>query len=294
MAFLEFLVQFRTPPLTLLFSMFTLCGEEVITITIICFLYWCYNKKLARIVCLAFFSSGLIVQSLKLTFCVPRPWILSPTFEPMPTFINSATGYSFPSGHTQSSSALFGSLAVHSKKKWHVIVCAIFILGVAMSRMYFGYHTPKDVFTSMAISLFIVYLVNRAYPVATYKTSHVALFLGIFSAIVLIYILILKNLPNADLTQFNDCFKATGAGLAFALGWYIEPTYIDFDEKKGSLLVQLTKLFLGLFTVLVLKFGLKVVLGTSLTANAVRYFIIVCFIMILYPMVIVKVFDKVK
>jgi undecaprenyl-diphosphatase len=186
---------------------------------------------------------------------------------------------------------LYGSLAIHSKKKWHVIVCAIVILGVAMSRMYFGYHTPKDVLTSMGISLFIVYLIIKVFTVNTYKPSSVALFLGVFSAIVLIYIIVLKNLPNADLTQFNDCFKAAGAGLAFALGWYIEPTYINFDEKKGSLLVQFTKLFLGLLTVLVLKFGLKVILGTSLTANAIRYFIIVCFIMILYPMVIVK-FNK--
>lgn len=292
MNFLEFLVQFRTPPLTVLFSMFTLCGEELITITIVCVLYWCYNKKLARMVCLAFFSSGLLVQSLKLTFCIQRPWVLRPTFQPMSTFLKSATGYSFPSGHTQSSSSLFGSFIIYSKKTWHKILCALIILGVAFSRMYFGYHTPKDVFTSMGISLFLVFLIYKGSTLVNDKTSLVAIVLGILSTIVLVYILVLKNLPNADLTQFDDCFKAVGAGMGFALGWYIEPKYINFDEKKGSLTLQLSKLLLGLFLTLLLKFGLKLLLGTSLTADAVRYFIVICFIMILYPMMIVKLFHN--
>lgn len=292
MNFLEFLVQYRTPPLTLLFSIFTLIGGEIFVLIIICFLYWCYNKKFARMICLAFFSSGLIVQSLKLTFCIPRPWLLSPTFKPMTNFIDSATGYSFPSGHTQNASALFGAFAIHTMKTWQRILFAFIIIGVAFSRMYFGYHTPKDVLASMGISLIIVVLVNKAIPIHTYKTLHIAIFLGIFSAIILVYILILKNLPNADITQFSDCFKAVGAGMGFALGWYIEPKYINFDEKKGNQLVQVLKLFLGLFIALLLKYGLKIILGTSLTADAVRYFILVCFITILYPMIIIKLFNK--
>jgi len=292
MDFLEFLVQFRTPPLTLLFSIFTFCGEETFALAIICFLYWCYNKRLARIICLGFFSSGLIVQALKLTFCIPRPWVLRPTFQPMSNFIDSATGYSFPSGHTQNSSALFGSLAFLSKKMWQRIIFSCMIIGVAFSRMYFGYHTPKDVIASVLISLMLVFLINKVLPIHTYKISHVAIFLGVFSAFVLIYIMILKNLPNADLTQFDDCFKAAGAGIGFALGWYIEPTYINFDERKGSHLFQLVKLLFGLLLAILLKFGLKIILGTSLTAGAVRYFVLVCFIMILYPIIIEKFFLK--
>jgi undecaprenyl-diphosphatase len=292
MEFLKFLAQFRTPTLTLIFSMFTSFGEEILTITIICFLYWCYNKKLARMICLAFFTSGLIVQSLKLTFCIPRPWVLCPTFKPVASSIETATGYSFPSGHTQSSSSLFGSLAFLSKKSWLRILYSTIIIGVGFSRMYLGYHTPKDVLASMGISLLIVYLINKVIPVSTYKASTVAISLAVFSAIILVYALILKNLPGADLTQFHDCFKAAGAGIGFALGWYIEPLYINFDEKKGSLPIQVLKLLLGLIVAVILKSGLKVVLGTGLTADAVRYFILVCWIMILYPMIIVKLFQR--
>jgi membrane-associated phospholipid phosphatase len=292
MEFLHFLAQFRTPSLTFLFRLFTYLGEEIITITVICFLYWCYDKQLARKVCVAYFASGLLVQSLKLTFCIPRPWILDSTFEPSESMLHSATGYSFPSGHTQSSSSLFGSFAFAAKKSWLRILSVILIIGVAFSRMFLGYHTLKDVLVSMGISLFIVFLVNQVVDISTYESKKTAISLAIFSTTILIYTLTLKNLPNADLTQFHDGFKAIGAGLGFALGWYVEPLYINFDEKKGSRLVQVLKLSAGLVIAVFLKSGLKVILGTSLTADTIRYFILVCFIMILYPIIIMKLNHK--
>jgi membrane-associated phospholipid phosphatase len=292
MEFLKFLAQFRTTPLTYLFSLFTFLGEETFAITVICFLYWCLDKKLARKICIAYFASGLLIQSLKLTFCIPRPWILDPTFQPSQLMLDSATGYSFPSGHTQSSTALFGSLAFASKKAWQRILFVFLIVGVGFSRMFLGYHTPKDVLTSMIISFLIVLFLNKKVDVSSYVPKTVAITLAIFSVIILLYSLVLKNLPNADLTQFHDCFKSIGAGIGFALGWYVEPSFICFDEKKGSPLTQVTKLLLGLFIAVALKSGLKVLLGTSLTADTIRYFILVCWIMILYPLIIVKLFHK--
>lgn len=292
MEFLRFLAEYRTPWLISLFSAFTLLGEEVFSITVICFLYWCYDKNFARKICIAYFASGLIVQSLKITFCVPRPWILDNTFHPVESMKDSATGYSFPSGHTQSSSSLFGSFAFFSQKIWQRIVFFILILGVAFSRMFLGYHTPKDVLTSMCLTLFLVYLVNKVINISDLDFKKVAAFLGVFSSAILVYALLRKNLPDADLTQFHGCFKAAGAGLGFALGWYIEPLYIKFQEKTGSLSLQAAKLLLGLFIAILLKTGLKAILGSSLTADTIRYFILVCWIMILYPILMGKLFVK--
>ncbi|WP_099466897.1 phosphatase PAP2 family protein [Konateibacter massiliensis] len=292
MEFLRLLAEYRTPWLTSFFSAFTVLGEEVFAISIICLLYWCYDKKLAKKICIAYFASGLTVQALKLTFCIPRPWVIDPSFQPVDTKIASATGYSFPSGHTQSSSALFGSCALLSKKIWLRIIPLFLMTGVAFSRMYLGYHTPKDVLTAMFLSLFIVLLVNKVIDVTVCDYKKVAVFLAVFSFAVLVYSLILKNLPNADITQFHDCFKAAGAGLGFALGWYVESRYINFNEKSGSPFLQVVKLGLGLLVAILLKSGLKMLLGTSLTADTIRYFILVCWIMILYPVLIVKLFNK--
>lgn len=291
MEFLRLLAQYRTPWLVSLFSSITLLGTEVFSITVISFFYWCYDKTLARKICVSYFASGLIVQALKISFCIPRPWIIDRTFQPVEGMLNSATGYSFPSGHTQSSSSLFGSLFFFSKKTWQRIIFALFILGVAFSRMYLGYHTPKDVITSMCISFFMVYLFNKIIDVSNYDNQKVAIFLAVFSFCLLVYAFIKKSLPSSDLTQFHDFFKAAGAGLGFALGWYIEPLYIQFNEKSGSLSFQVTKLFLGLFIAVLLKSGLKIILGSSFTADTIRYFILICWIMILYPMLMVKLFQ---
>lgn len=291
MDFLRILAQYRTPFLTSFFSGFTFLGEEVFAISIICFLYWCYDKNIARKICLAYFASGLIIQSLKLTFRIPRPWVLDKTFYPVESMVDSATGYSFPSGHTQSSSSLFGSLLLFSGKQWQRILFGLLIIGVGFSRMYLGYHTPKDVLTSMCISLLLVYVINKVFVVSSYDVKKTASLLALFSSAILIYALILKNLPDADITQFHDCFKAAGAGLGFALGWYIEPLYIKFNEKSGSMTLQMIKLFLGLFIAILLKSILKTILGSSLTADTIRYFILVCWIMILYPILIEKLFN---
>lgn len=291
MDFLRFLADYRTPELTSLFGMFTHLGEELISITVICFLYWCYDKQIARKICLSYFASGLLVQALKITFCIPRPWILDRSFEPVSSLQDSATGYSFPSGHTQNSTALFGSLAFLSKKIWQRIVFVLLILGVGFSRMYLGYHTPKDVITSLFITLFIVFFINKVLDISSISNKKIALFLSGYSFIILFYALIRKNLSNADLTQFHDCFKAAGAGLGFSLGWYIEPLYINFKEQTVAPYMQAIKLILGLLFVLLLKYGLKALLGTSFTADTIRYFILVCFIMILYPIVIQRYFN---
>lgn len=290
MDFLRFLADNRTPWLTTFFSAFTHLGEEIFSITLICFLYWCYNKKLARKICLAYFASGLLVQALKITFRIPRPWILDSTFESVASMQDTATGYSFPSGHTQNSTALFGSFAFISKKTWQRILFAFLILGVLFSRMYLGYHTPKDVITSLCVTMFIVFLINKVFDITSISTNKVAIFLSVYSFAILIYALLCKNLPDADLTQFHDCFKSAGAGLGFSLGWYVEPNYINFKERTVSPSLQAVKLVLGLLIALFLKSGLKVLLGTSFTADTIRYFILVCFIMILYPIIINKYF----
>lgn len=292
MDFLRFLADYRTPELTSLFGIFTHMGEELISITIICFLYWCYDKQMARKICLSYFASGLLVQALKITFCIPRPWVLDRSFAPVSSLQDSATGYSFPSGHTQNGTALFGSLAFLSKKIWQRIVFVIIIMGVGFSRMYLGYHTPKDVITSLLITLFLVFFINQILDFTSISNKKMAVFLSGYSFIILLYALIQKNLPNADLTQFHDCFKAVGAGLGFSLGWYIEPLYINFKEQTVAFYMQVIKLLLGLLLALLLKYGLKALLGTSFTADALRYFILVCFIMILYPIVIHKYFNK--
>lgn len=83
MDFLNLLSQYRTPAGDVFFQGITLLAQETFVVVVICWLFWCSNKKLAYCLGFTYFTSGLLVQGLKITFRVPRPWLLDSAFEPV-------------------------------------------------------------------------------------------------------------------------------------------------------------------------------------------------------------------
>ena len=116
MTFLWLLEGIRTPFLDQLMQFITYFGQEIIIIAVICALYWCADKRFAYLLGFTYFTAGLCVQSLKITFRIPRPWVLNPDFHAVESAIPGATGYSFPSGHTQGATCLFFPLALKTRK----------------------------------------------------------------------------------------------------------------------------------------------------------------------------------
>ena len=286
MEFLKVLESIRTPLLDRLFILLTFFGEEVLILAIICFLYWCYNKRLAYRICFSFFTSGLLVQTLKITFRVPRPWIKDPSFVPVEEAVSTATGYSFPSGHTQCATALYSTFAWNTKKNRNRIICFIIIFSVMLSRMYLGVHTLQDVLVSFGLTLILSYgtnyLINR-FELLDKNYKITALILSIISIIVAVYSLILLRGSIIDTKYAADCCKAAGAGIGFSLGWYIESTYIRFNEKAASSSKQVIKFLIGIGIAVLLKVGLKLILGNTIPADMLRYFILVLWITVVYP-----------
>lgn len=290
MDFLYLLVPYRTPILEAFFQLITYLGQEVFAVAVICWLYWCSNKKLAYTLGFTYFISGLAVQGLKITFRIPRPWVLDPNFQAVPSALPAATGYSFPSGHTQSSTALFSTLALYVRKPWQKFLCVFAFLSVGFSRMYLGCHTPKDVLTAMGISLITTYLCfHFFYPkdMSTMQDRILSLVFGICSILLLFYAYYLyrSNLIEAKYAQ--DCFKAAGAGLGFALGYLLERTHINFrmpDSAKGKIF----RLLMGLGGTIALQEGLKPLIGSSLPASFFRYFTVIFWILFLYPLLFTR------
>ena len=73
MNLLWFLEGIRTPAGNDFFQFVTCFGQETFLLSVLCFFYWCYDKKFARRIGLTYFSSGLVVQNLKIIFRIPRP-----------------------------------------------------------------------------------------------------------------------------------------------------------------------------------------------------------------------------
>lgn len=300
MSFLILLESIRTPVLTAIMSAVTWLGHELPPIAIICIFYWCVNKKLAYKAGFSFFFSGLTVQTLKITFRIERPWILDPGFKPVELAVEEATGYSFPSGHTQAATSLFGTLALYFRRWYVKLVCVMLFLLVGFSRMYLGVHTPLDVLVSMGVTLFfsiaVFVLIDKIYDTRRYDCA-LALVMTLISLAVMVYSAVLMHNGTIEYKYASDCCKSGGAGLAFAIGFYIERRYINFDTKAKNIGIQIAKFAVGLAVALGAKSALKPVLALFLTdgvpaliGDALRYFVLVFWIIAVYP----AIFGKLK
>ncbi|MBQ9745552.1 MAG: phosphatase PAP2 family protein [Clostridia bacterium] len=296
MEFLYFLESIRNPVCDAIVGALTYLGDEIAFLAVALAVFWCFSKHRGYYLLGAGFCGVVINQTLKLIFRIPRPWVIDPNFKPVDSVIEAATGYSFPSGHTQNAACTFGGLARSAKKTWARIVFVVIVVLVAFSRMYLGVHTPKDVLVSLAIGAVLVFAL---YPLFQYAEKNEKAYYWIFSSFFLItlaylaFSLIFPNLVEIEAGQEHNAESALknactilGATAGVLIAFPIERKFINFEEK-APLLGQVFKLAVGLVIVVALKSGLKVVFGGNeelLVLRAVRYGLIVIFSMCVYPL----------
>ena len=78
----------------------TFLGEINSAIVIMAIVYWCFSKETGAYLLMGWAGNRLLNGVLKVTACVYRPWIRDARIVPYGNAITTATGYSFPSGHT--------------------------------------------------------------------------------------------------------------------------------------------------------------------------------------------------
>ena len=156
MELLRFLATLRTPLLDKFFLLITEFGGELVFIAVAVIVFWCISKKDGYLILSVGFLGTVVNQFLKLSFQIVRPWVLDPSFEAVPEAIPDATGFSFPSGHTQNSVGTFGTVAYVFKNSWVKAIALVLCLVVPFSRMYLGVHTPLDVFFSFFFAILVI------------------------------------------------------------------------------------------------------------------------------------------
>ena len=294
MEFLKFLQSIRTPIGDFLLSILTHLGEETLFMAIGLLFLWCIDKKRGYYILFCGFVGTVLIQALKITFRIPRPWVLDPSFQIVESARLEATGYSFPSGHTQCAATLYGGIARSEKKhKWIFWSAIATVLIVAFSRMYLGVHTPADVFSSLAIGIVLVFVL---YPLIMkeHKSPWVlyATLIGIFLVTLanLLYVSLYPFPASVDPTNYQsalgNAWKLLGVVIAMCIIYPIEEKFIRY-ETKAAWWIQIIKLAGGLIPVLLIKSLLKAplqaLLGVSV-GNCVRYMIMVLTAGLLWPL----------
>ena len=129
------------------------------------FIYWALDKRKGLYTLATYYAAVTVNAAIKLTACVYRPWIRDSRILPAGDAITTATGYSFPSGHTMTATPIYGGLAIGAWKKWKWVsaICIAMILLMGFSRNYLGVHTPQDVLVGLAVSALMLFLMNKLF-----------------------------------------------------------------------------------------------------------------------------------
>ncbi len=298
MSFLYALESIRNPVLDALFSVITLCGEETVFMAVGMIVFWCVNKYQGYFLLSIGFIGTVLNQFLKMIFRIPRPWVRDPNFTIVSSAEEAAAGYSFPSGHTQTSIGLFGGIARANQNKWlRAVMIALCVL-VPLSRMYLGVHTPADVGVSAVLALILIFVGYPLFKKA--ETSPKIMYAILFgmTAFVIAFLCFVCFYPfpaevyaeeaihNLQSAQKN-AFTLTGCALGMTVVYTVDQKYTHFDTK-AVWWAQILKVVGGLAAVLIVKEGLRAPLEALiphvLTARLVRYFLIVIVAGVLWPM----------
>ena len=143
MGVLYALESIRTPALDKIMSVITLLGGELFFMVIAVAVFWCVSKREGYYLMIVGFFGTVINQFLKILCCVPRPWVKDPGFTIVESARADATGYSFPSGHTQNAVATYGGIARYTGRKWlRAVLIVLTLWGVLQQNK--GSETPSS------------------------------------------------------------------------------------------------------------------------------------------------------
>lgn len=294
MELLYALESIRTPFLDKLMGLVTNLGGEAVFIVAAIVVFWCLNKSCGYYMMTVGFAGTIINQFLKLWFRIPRPWVKDPNFTIVESARAEATGYSFPSGHTQNAFAVFGSPARFFKDTALRIVFILLIALTAFSRMYVGVHTPLDVGVSLIVGTILVFVIYPFFRDMDKSPKKVYIIFSIFIVLAAAFVAFVElyDFP-ADIDAENyasglkNAYMILFCAIGLMLTFFIDTKYVHFPTQ-AVWWAQIIKVVVGLAILLALKSVLKAPLlalfGGHSVAHGVRYFIVILFAGIVWPM----------
>ena len=283
MDILKFLEGIRNDFLNTFFELITIFGEETILVLIIVTMWFAFDKKKAQKLLFITMSSMSVNGVIKNIAKIPRPFASGEVTCVRP---DTATGYSFPSGHTQNFTTWTTICASELKKKWFTVVTALLILLVAFSRVYLGAHYPSDVIVSVVLGTAFGTAGSIIYDKTENKN---VLYIGM---IIILTPFAVFFMFNAE-PLFEDFYKFYGmvAGIPLAICFEEKYAPIEYDVSRGK---KLLRIIIGVAAAFAVKEGIKIfkvtdVVQICFVIDAVRYFMLVFAVMGLCPLLFKKI-----
>lgn len=291
MEFLYLLESVRMPVLNEFMLAITQLGEETAFLVIALIIFWCVDKYKGYYILSVGFVGTLVNQFLKLWYRIPRPWVIDKDFTILEAAREAASGYSFPSGHTQSAVGTFGAIAYTTQNRKIKIAAVLIAVLVSLSRMYIGVHTPLDVFVSVAIAVILI-VAMKSLVMDHFSSCFPYVFVGMMlMSVGFLGFVELYNFP-ADIDAHNlasgreNAYTLFGCLLGLLVVYTIDERWLNFSTK-AVWWAQIGKVAGGLALVLAAKAGLKAPMNAlfgELLGRSIRYMLIVIVAGVLWPL----------
>ncbi len=288
---------------------FTFLGDEQFYLLAIPLVYWCLHKGLGQDLGIMLVLSSFTNTALKSFFKHSRPF-----WENASLGLSEAASFSTPSGHAQSSAALFGQVGwfgAGRRNKWLWIMgMALLIVCVALSRVYLGVHFPGDILWGAAVGLALLALYNGLKPVLLPRLKRLSLGVHILLALITAAAMLgitglLLSIPFGTGQMFGELYTeawgsalsdgGTIAGLAFGLwiGLVLETRTVGFSVA-GPWWQRTLRYVVGVIGLAAIWLGLRMVfpqepLVLGLALRMVRYGLAMLWAIALWPWLFVRI-----
>ena len=291
MTVLKLLAELRTPPADYLMLVISCLGTPFAAAGILSWTYLNVNKRQGYLISFAFYLSSLVAQSIKICVRLPRPWVLDPSFHAVKSAISSATGYSFPSVHSQNTASLYTSVLLTRKEKWIRISAVLMLVLVPFSRMWLGCHTPLDVTVGFLVGA-VITLVFFAWMKAdgSFQIPRGYFLPGLLLLVSIASLILAEVLTKNKTVPFllaKDAFGTAGTAIGFTCGYLLERKYLLF-KNDGSLRDKLLRFFVAIAGTLLFTGIGHLLVPTSALAVTLRYGLILFWITGMTPLLSIK------
>jgi hypothetical protein len=214
------------------------------------------------------------------------------------------TSYGFPSGHTQSAVSTWGYIAYHFREKiWVIIVMAIIIFLVSISRMIIGVHDLQDVIGGALIGLALLVLFIFLEPPLSRGFNKLGMPIQIVLVVIASLALLLLGtflfpttgmqlLPSPpSFTDTGNYGLVGGVILGLGVGYILENKYVKYDPKNIDIKWKIINLIIGMVIVFVVFFGLEFLndIFNSVYYRYARYAIVAFILTFVVPLIFTKI-----
>lgn len=233
---LIFLQNFSSDAILFIANLLSFAGEETFLILILLTIYYTVDKRAGFSIFSSLLCAQTMTNAIKSVVRAPRPFMVHESLSA--DRIETATGYSFPSGHTAGAAAFYPALGRESGKKSIVAVTIILAVLIGLSRNILAVHWPVDVLVGLIIGLVFSLAMTRLFDRIWEDRKRRFLFssiMGSSSALIAIILCTVLSLNLVDEMAYSDLMKILSLSAGAYGGAVLEMRMVNFSTENSLL-----------------------------------------------------------